>query len=82
LSSEDGAVPFLPAVHVDQLVQPTLAALFWAWYFPLMHSVQAVDLVPNANPAAQLEQVVPLNVLEVWYIPVAHALQLVDAVPK
>jgi hypothetical protein len=51
------------------LEQVTEAPAFSAWYVDPVHSVQLVDLVAKANPAAQKSQLDPIKAPLVWYFP-------------
>ena len=55
--------------------QETGPALFCAWYLAPVHAVQLVDVVANAYPAAQKEQLEPVKAPLVWYLPEAQLLQ-------
>ena len=65
----------MPAAHVEWAEQETGAALFCAWYVFPVHAVQLVDVVANAYPAAQKEQLDPVKAPLVWYFPGAQLLQ-------
>ena len=54
--------------------QETGPALFCAWYLAPVHSVQLVDVVAKANPAAQKLQLDPVKAPLVWYFPGAQLL--------
>ena len=55
--------------------QETGPALFCAWYLAPVHAVQLVDVVANAYPAAQKEQLDPVKAPLLWYFPGAQLLQ-------
>jgi hypothetical protein len=59
-------------MHVAWLKHETEATLCCAWYVDPVQTVQLVDLVSNANPAAQYLQLSPSKVVKVWYCPSAQ----------
>jgi len=76
-----GVLPNLPAAQVACEEQVTDLALLCAWNLAPVHSVQLVDVVAKANPAAQKLQLDPVKAPLVWYFPFSQLLQprLMDA---